>query len=128
MNSATQMTEVRSALASVVETFEPSRRVRFKTLAPFKSEIRDLKGRGAAFATIAEILKKHSVQVSHETVRRFYREAIEQKPPGQKRSRNGSIHTKSRKQTGNETSEAKTPRQATAKAERGPRIARIEDL
>jgi hypothetical protein len=52
MNSAALMTEVRSALASVVETFEPSRRVRFKTLTPFKNEIRDLKGRGAAFSTI----------------------------------------------------------------------------
>jgi hypothetical protein len=128
MNSATQMTQVRSALASAVETFEPSPRVRFKTLAPFKNEVQDLKGRGASFATIAEILNEHSVQVSHETVRRFYRETIEKKPSRRKRSRNGLINAKSRKPVRNEGSEPKTPRPATPKAERGPRIARIEDL
>ena len=126
MSSATAMTEVRSALASVAESFEPSRRVRFKNLAPFKNEIRDLKGRGAAFATIAEILKKHSVKASHETVRRFYRETIEQKPPRRRRSPNGSHPNKPSQQRRNKTNEAKTSQ--AAKAERGPRIARIEDL
>jgi hypothetical protein len=127
MNSAIAMTEVRSALASVVETYEPSRRIRFKRLAPFREEIRGLRSRGAAFLTIADILKTHSVKVSHETVRRFYREDIEQKPSRRKRPRSGMKRSQpsQRRQQGpkkvNET-------QAKVKQERGPRIARIEDL
>ena len=123
------MTDIRSALASVVKTYEPSRRTRFKNLAPFTDEIRELRSRGAAFVTIAEILKKHSVKASHETVRRFYREAIEGKPRRRKRSRNGS---KPRPQPAQarrtQTNNGNAPRSAAAKPERGPRIARIEDL
>jgi len=126
MNSAT---EIRSALASVVKTYEPSRRVRFKNLAPFRDEIRELRGKGAAFVTIAEILKKHSVTASHETVRRFYREEIEQKPRRRKRTRNGSsARQEPRQPRRNESNNGHAPRPAATKAERGPRIARVEDL
>ncbi|HYM36662.1 MAG TPA: hypothetical protein VET48_14780 [Steroidobacteraceae bacterium] len=122
------MTDVRTALASVVKTYEPSRRVRFRNLSPFKEEIRELRSRGAAFVTIAEILKKHSVQASHETVRRFYREAIEQKPSRRKRSRNGAKRPQPTPQQPNAKTNGNAPRSAAAKTERGPRIARIEDL
>lgn len=127
MNSATAMTEVRSALASVVEAYEPSRRIRFKSLAPFKEEIRGLRTRGAAFLTIAEILKSHSVTVSHETVRRFYHEAIEQKPPRRRRSRSGIKRNEPSPQRKKGTKPHNEPR-VKVKQERGPRIARIEDL
>lgn len=129
MNTASVMTDIRSALASVVKTYEPSRPVRFQSLAPFKEEIRELRSRGAAFVTIAEILRKHSVKVSHETVRRFYREAIEQKPRRGKRSRNGSKPRSRPAQPHRiESHNGDAPRSATTKTERGPRIARIEDL
>jgi hypothetical protein len=127
MNSAIAMTEVRSALASVVETYEPSRRIRFKNLAPFREEIRALRSRGAAFFTIADILKTHSVKVSHETVRRFYREAIEQKPPRRKRSKSGMKRSQPSAQRQKEPKHDNEPR-TKVKQERGPRIARIEDL
>ncbi len=126
MNNAT---EIRSALASVVKTYEPSRRVRFKNLAPFRDEIRELRGKGAAFVTIAEILKKHSVNASHETVRRFYREEIEHKPRGRKRTRNGSrMRQQPSQPRRNESNNGHAPRSAATKTERGPRIARVEDL
>lgn len=126
MNSAT---EIRSALASVVKTYEPSRRVRFKSLMPFKDEVRELRGKGAAFVTIAEILRKHSVNASHETVRRFYREEIEQKPHRRRRARNGSrVRQQPTQPRRTESNNGHAPRPAATKAERGPRIARVEDL
>jgi hypothetical protein len=127
MNSAIAMTEVRSALASVVKTYEPSRRIRFKSLAPFREEIRGLRSRGAAFLTIADILKTHSVKVSHETVRRFYREDIEEKPSRRKRPTNGKKRSQPSPRRQKGTKQDNEP-QAKVKQERGPRIARIEDL
>jgi hypothetical protein len=127
MNSAIAMTEVRSALASVVETYKPSRRIRFKSLAPFREEIRGLRSRGAAFLTIADILKSHSVKVSHETVRRFYREDIEQKLSPRKRPRNRKKRSQPSPRRQKGTKHDNKP-QAEVKQERGPRIARIEDL
>ncbi|HVX91040.1 MAG TPA: hypothetical protein VHC20_05455 [Candidatus Paceibacterota bacterium] len=128
MNTANVMTEVRSALAHIAESYEPSRRVRFKNLVPFKDEIRDLRSRGAAFATIAQILRKHSVKASHETVRRFYREHIEGKPRRRKRSRNGSrLRLQPAQPRRSEIINGNASR-STARPERGPRIARIEDL
>lgn len=130
MSTANATTEIRTALAHVVKSYEPSRRVRFKSLAPFTDEIRELRSRGAAFVTIAQILRKHSVKASHETVRRFYREAIEGKPRRRKRSRNGSRpRLQPAQPRRSESINGNAPRSAVApKAERGPRIARIEDL
>lgn len=122
----TVITDVRSALSSVVNSYKPGR-VRFKHLEPFKDEISDLRNRGAAFVTIAEILKGHSIKASREAVRQFYHEVIEEKTSRRKRSRNGSSK-QSRPARRSEKKQAITPRATTAKAERGPRIARIEDL
>jgi hypothetical protein len=128
MNSAVATTQVRSSLASVAKAYVPSRRVRFQNLAPFKEEVRELRSRGAAFLTIAKILKQHSINTSHETVRRFYRYEIEQKSPRRKRSRNGAKRTQPADQRRNESNTERAPRTPVAKTERGPRIARIEDL
>lgn len=128
MNSAVATTQIRSALASVAKAYAPSRRVRFQNLAPFKEEVRELRSRGAAFLTIAEILKQHSIKTSHETVRRFYRYEIEQKSPRRKRSRNGAKRTQPAEQRRNESNTVRVPRPPAAKTDRGPRIARIEDL
>ncbi|MGA3008580.1 MAG: hypothetical protein ABSE59_11885 [Opitutaceae bacterium] len=122
------MSDIRSALASAAKTYEPSRRVRFKAVAPFEDEIRELRNRGAAFVIIAGILKKHEVKSSHETVRRFYREVIEGKPRRRKRRRNSRTRAQPAKPPRIPSSNGNTPRPATAKAERGPRIARIEEL
>lgn len=126
MSNSTAITDVRSALASTVNSYMPGR-IRFKHLEPFKDEISDLRNRGAAFVTIAEILKRHSIKASREAVRQFYREIIEEKPPRRKYSRNGSTKQRPQPHRG-EKKEAITLRATTAKAERGPRIARIEDL
>jgi hypothetical protein len=129
MNSASTTTEIRSALASAAKSYAASRRVRFQELAPFKDEVRELRSRGAAFMTIAEILKAHSVNVSHETVRQFYLQEIEKKPARRRRSRNGMRRkTPNSKRPETRDNESRPLRAATSKAERGPRIARIEDL
>jgi hypothetical protein len=129
MSTANASTQIRSALAHVVKSYAPLRRVRFKNLASFKDEIRELRSRGAAFVTIAQILSKHSVKTSHETVRRFYREAIEGQPRRRKRSRNGSRPQPQPAQPRrSESVSGNAPRPAAAKPEKGPRIARIEDL
>jgi len=135
MNNAIVITDIRSALASVVKGYQPSRRARFRNLAPFTEEIRQLRSRGASFETIAEILKKHSITTSHETVRRFYRETIEQKPVGRKRRRKRTkqIEIPDSKVREKHPDSTKGNGQAPAKStpgrtERGPRIARIEDL
>lgn len=129
MSTANASTEIRSALAHIAKSYEPSRRVRFRNLAAFKDEIRELRSRGAAFVTIAQILSKHSVKTSHETVRRFYREAIEGRPRRRKRTRNGSRPQPQPAQPRRrEPINCNAPRPAAAKPEKGPRIARIEDL
>ncbi|MCI0540376.1 MAG: hypothetical protein L0Z50_34675 [Verrucomicrobiales bacterium] len=140
MNSANTTTEIRSTLASLAKTYEP-RRARFRNLVPFKDEIRELRSRGAAFITIAEILKRHSVKASHETVRRFYREAVEQKAARGKRRRkrsrraeqmrlqnNGNSESQERQRESGKSKEQAPAKSTIARRERGPRIARIEDL
>jgi hypothetical protein len=128
MKSATAMTEVRSALASVVETYEPSRTVRFKALTPLRNEIRNLRVRGAAFVTIAEILKSHSVKTSREGIRQFYRATIDGKLSRRKKTSNGKRPPKPTQQPQSEASDARVPPPTKSKSEQGPRIARIEDV
>lgn len=126
--------EIRTALVSVAENFQPRRRQRFKSLLPLREEIRGLRRRGASFETIAELLRKHSVQTSHETVRRFYREIIEERPWKPKRRRKKSrVRTDGASQPQPGTKAIVTERRPKSpltsnRTERGPRIARIEDL
>lgn len=128
MNGTNTMSNIRSAIASAAKTYEPSRRVRFKVVAQFKDEICELRSRGAAFVIIAEILSKHGVKSSHETVRRFYREVIEEKPRRRKRSRNSRTRAQPAKPPRIPSINGNALRPASTKAEHGPRIARIEEL
>lgn len=137
MNAATTIKtdEIRTALVSVAENFQPRRRQRFKLLVPLKEEIRALRRRGASFETIAELLRKHSVRTSHETVRRFCREILDEQPMRRNRrrpNRRGATHEATRprhaaKPTIAAERQPKSPG-TSSRSERGPRIARIEDL
>lgn len=137
MNAATTIKtdEIRTALVSVAENFQPRRRQRFKLLLPLKEEIRELRRRGASFETIAELLRKHSVQTSHETVRRFCREVLDEQPVRRNRRRSkgrGAIHETTRPRHAAKPSIAadRQPKSpvTSSRPKRGPRIARIEDL
>ena len=126
--------DIRSALAAAIRAYEPSRPVRFARLIPFKDEICDFRRRGASFETIAILLKNHSIETSYETVRKFYRQVVEQKNP--KRKRRGRPKTP-RRQAATKLqlsrpappSASEQPIEKNSGVEgRGPRIARVEDL
>jgi hypothetical protein len=127
MNNASAIHNLRSALGSVVDSFEP-RRNRFRHLEPFKDQIRDLRNRGAAFVTIAEILRTHSIKASREAVRQFYRHAIESKR-GRRKTR-GNKEPRANLASGRIGLSKRKPEQLVPATpmERGPRIARVEDL
>jgi len=127
MNNAPAIHDLRSALDSVVNSFEP-RRIRFRHLEPFKDQIRDLRNRGAAFVTIAEILRTHSIKASREAVRQFYRHAIESKR-GRRKTRDNKEPRANLPSGRVSLSKRKRERFVPATpTERGPRIARVEDL
>jgi hypothetical protein len=95
MNHTMTEEEIRNALDSIARTYEPSQRPRFAPLFKYKDQIRELRGHRASFETIAKFLKKFSVQTTGETVRRFHRLVIEQKPLKRK-SRRRKPNLKSR--------------------------------
>jgi hypothetical protein len=128
MSSETSSPEIQRALQSAVECFTPTR-MRFKCLLPFKDEIERLRGKGASFDAIAEILRQHHVTVSHEWVRLFYRESIE-KNGHKRKTRN---HTKTSAARNGKTYGAIPKRLISNgppqdKSERGPRIANVNEL
>jgi len=112
--------KVRSALISAASTNQSLRLPRFKQLRQYQEQIRELRGQNASFATIEKILRKNSLHVSHETIRAFYREVIEEKKPKRKRRRPITIIKKHIVKS--KTVAPKTQDMGV------PRIARIEDL
>ena len=113
--------DIGTALAAITQTFEPSRRTRFKNLLPHKEALEALRNRGASFETISRILKKHSLKASHELVRGFVREVVEQKQWKRRRRRRNTAIKKPVKK-----SKIAMPSRTWKIGE--PRIARIEDL
>lgn len=69
---------------AAVRTFERKLSARFQTLMPYKDGIADLRAKNASFRTIAQLLKKAGVSVSHDTVARFCNAVIAQTQPRQK--------------------------------------------
>ena len=53
---------------------------KFQALMPHKKGIAELRGKQASFRTIANLLKRAGVNVSHDTVARFCHEILEQTP------------------------------------------------
>ena len=121
-------------LADAIRSYEPSRPIRFARLIPFKDEICDFRRRGVSFETIAILLKSHSIETSYETVRKFYRQVVEQKNP--KRRRRGRPKTPRRQAAAKLQLARPLPPSAreptivknSGVEGRGPRIARVEDL
>jgi hypothetical protein len=128
MSNPRSIEEIRTALASAAKTYQPARRPRYARLIPFKAEIQELREHRASFQTIAAILKRQSVMVSHELVRRFYREVIEQKAPMRRKKQNGRKRAALPPRAVNAHANGMRRPPSVAATERGPRIARVEDL
>lgn len=122
MNEPAQDDEkIRTALASAASRNQSLRRRQFNKLMGYKEQIRELRNQDASFVTIEKILRANAFRVSHETIRVFYREVIEQKRPKRKR-RQEKTNDKKR----NEKSKPAARPKTWCIGE--PRIARIEDL
>jgi hypothetical protein len=111
-----------AALASAASRNQSLRRRQFNKLMKYKELIRDLRIQDASFVTIEKLLRAHSFRVSHETIRAFYRRAIEEKPLKRKYRRR---KLKAKNQKGK-------PKVAVTTAKTWnigqPRIANIDDL
>jgi hypothetical protein len=72
--------EIQRALENAAEKLDSTATQPFALLLPFRDQIRLMRSKGAPFETIAEILGQHELPVSRETVRRFCREILREKP------------------------------------------------
>ena len=72
--------------AEVVRNFAGVPPKRFATLLPHRDGIAELRQKGASFGMIRELLAMAGIEVVADTVRRFYREVIEEPRTGAKRS------------------------------------------
>jgi len=71
--------------AEVVRNFADVPPKRFATLLPHRDGIAELRKKGASFGMIRELLAMAGIEVVADTVRRFYREVIEEQRTGAKR-------------------------------------------
>lgn len=60
---------------------------RFTALLPLREGVAELRLKGASFALIRELLAMAGIEVATDTVRRFYREVVEESRPAGKPSR-----------------------------------------
>lgn len=123
MNEASpEEDKIRAALASAASRNQSLRRRQFNKLMKYKELIRDLRGQDASFVTIEKLLRTHSFHVSHETIRAFYRRAIEEKPVKRK-------YRRRKQKAKNKRAKSKIPTTAAKAWNIGqPRIANIDDL
>ncbi len=71
--------------AEAVRNFAGVPPKRFAVLLPHRDGIAELRQKGASFGMIREILAMAGIEVAADTVRRFYREVIEEPRAGAKR-------------------------------------------
>ena len=72
--------------AEAVRNFAGVPPKRFASLLPHREGIAELRQKGASFGMIRELLAMAGIEVAADTVRRFYREVIEEPRLGAKRS------------------------------------------
>ena len=74
------------SFAEAVRNFAGVPPKRFAVLLPHRDGIAELRQKGASFGMIREILAMAGIEVAADTVRRFYRDVIEEPRSGAKRS------------------------------------------
>ncbi|MGB8167236.1 MAG: hypothetical protein WCF18_07065 [Chthoniobacteraceae bacterium] len=72
--------------AEAVRNFAGVPPKRFAALLPHRDGIAELRVKGASFGMIRELLAMAGIEVAADTVRRFYRDVIEEPRSGAKRS------------------------------------------
>ena len=121
--AATQPAE--KSFDAAVRGYERRAGGKFQALMAHKKGIAELRGKQASFRTIANLLKRAGVDVSHDTVARFCHEILEQptqskgssKPVSAPPNPNVVSILKAQRET------AAPPPAAPASRSRGPRIA-----
>jgi len=86
MNSGTAADAPTQRFAEAVRNFAGVPPKRFALLLPHSDGIAELRQKGASFGMIRELLAMAGIEVAADTVRRFYREVIEEPRSGTKRS------------------------------------------
>ena len=138
MSIASTSDQLQRELASLAGNFERITHPKWNELLPFKESIAEFRKRGASFKAITIILRNKSISVSHDTVARFCYAFVGAKPrkrasrarPGGKvssagGSETGGISGRMKRTTKPASSSVMPP---PSHQERGPRIARVEDL
>ena len=74
-----------------VRSFTPVRANRYAKLMPFKDGITELRQKGASYRLIRELLVTIDVSVTVDTIGRFVRELIEQRPPARPNHRKPAV-------------------------------------
>ena len=73
-DSATDLVAAR--LAQAIRDYTPRHPTKFQKLLPLKDSIAELRGKGASYAAIADILRNINVPVAGDTVFRFCHEVL----------------------------------------------------
>lgn len=107
MPDAEELQRRQSRIAEVAAEFTPPRPKRYAVLLPFADAIATLRSKGASYRAIAELLQSEAVPVSHDTVRRFCMERLEDPQPGRQKRR------KTRRQTADRSGDAKPAERQT---------------
>lgn len=87
MSDAAAAEQSNQRFAEAVRNFAGVPPKRFAALLPLRDGIAELRQKGASFGMIRELLAMAGVEVAADTVRRFYREVIEEPHVGTQRSR-----------------------------------------
>ncbi len=85
--------------AEAVRNFAGVPPKRFAALLPHRDGIAELRQKGASFGMIRELLAMAGIEVAADTVRRFYREVIEEPRIGAKRRRSVNDQRRPRRST-----------------------------
>lgn len=80
MNDRSTAQPEEKSFDAAVRSYEPRVGGKIKELMAHKKGIAELRSKQASFRTIANLLKRAGVDVSHDTVARFCREALNHTP------------------------------------------------
>ena len=87
MSAAASADSRHERFAEAVRGFAGVPPKRFAALLPLREGVAELRLKGASFGMIRELLAMAGIEVATDTVRRFYREVVEEARPAAKPSR-----------------------------------------
>jgi hypothetical protein len=91
MEEQLNVTEMQNRLTKEAQSFTRPLAAKLTILEPFKEPIRELRRKQASFRAIAAILQNNGLNVSHDTVYRFCREILRERPSRASRPHQGSF-------------------------------------